>query len=55
MPTPLPKPWPSGPVVLGMPGRATAELAELLDVVEREVVAGEIEQAVEEHRAVAGR
>ena len=39
--------------VLGMAGRSAAELAELLDVVEAEVVAGEIEQAVEQHRAVA--
>jgi hypothetical protein len=41
--------------VLRMAGRSTAELTELLDVVEAEVVAGEIEEAVEEHRAVAGR
>ena len=44
-----------GHAVLGMSGRFASELAKLLDVVERKVVAGEIEQAVEEHRAVAGR
>src|SRR5580704_5348633 len=41
--------------VLGMPGRSAAELAKLLDVVERDLVAGEIEDAVEQHRAVSGR
>ena len=41
--------------VLGMARSFAAELAELLDVVERDVVAGEIESAVEQHRAVAGR
>src|SRR5208282_3732873 len=40
--------------VLGMPRRFAAELAKLLDVVERNVIAGEIEQAVDQHRAVAG-
>src|SRR5208282_4248179 len=41
--------------VLGMPGGSAAKLSELLDVVQRDVVAGEIEQAVEQHRAMAGR
>ena len=64
MPTALPKPWPSGPgrgldprgvAVLGVPRRAAAELAEALEVVERQAVAGEVEHAVEQHAAVAGR
>ena len=38
----------------GMAGRLASELPEVLDVVERQVVAGEIEQRVEQHRAVAG-
>ena len=41
--------------VLGMPGRLALPLAELLQVIEREVVAGEIEHAVQQHRRVAGR
>ena len=40
---------------LGMPGRLAAPLAEVLDVVQREVVAGQVQQAVEQHRTVPGR
>ena len=41
--------------VFGMAGRERAELAEALDLVDRHLlVAGEIEQRVEQHRAVAG-
>jgi hypothetical protein len=39
-----------------MAGRQRAELAEALDLVERHVgVAGEMQQRIEQHRAVAGR
>ena len=64
IPTALPKPWPSGPVVVstpgvspysGWPGVSRAELAELLDLVEADVVAGEVQARVEQHRRVAGR
>ena len=42
--------------VFGMAGRLRAELAEVLQVLERHVrIAGEIEQRIEQHRAVAGR
>ena len=63
MPTPLAKPWPSGPVVTSMPGGvavlgvargARAPLAELPEVVELEPVPGEVEHRVEQHRRVAG-
>ena len=40
---------------LGVAGRAAAELAEALQLVERQVVAGEVQEAVEQHAAVAGR
>ena len=40
---------------LGVPRRLAAPLAELLQIVERDVVAGEVEQRVQQHRAVAGR
>ena len=61
MPTALAKPWPSGPVVAstpgvrpysGWPGRARAELAEALELLERQVVAGEVEERVQEHARV---
>ena len=72
MPTALPTPWPSGPVVVstpgvwpysGMPRRAALPLPELLQVLEREVVAAEIQarcraastRARREHEAVAVR
>ena len=65
MPTAVASPWPSGPVVVSTPGgleilgmarRPGAELAEIPDLVERHLrVAGEIEQRIEQHRAVAGR
>ena len=45
-----------GMAVFGMAGGLGAELAEMLDLVDRHVlVAGQIEQRVEQHRAVAGR
>ena len=40
---------------LGMPGRARAPLAELLEVVDREVVAAEMQGGIEEHRRMAAR
>ena len=40
--------------VLGMARRLAAPLAELPDVVQRQVVAGDVQQAVEQGRAVAG-
>ena len=58
------EPWPSGPVVASTPGRevalrvagrAAAPLPEALELVEREVVAGQVQQGVEQHRAVPGR
>ena len=63
MPTPFAKPWPSGPVVAstpgvrpcsGWPGRARAPLAELLEIVEGEVVPGQVQERVQEHARVAG-
>ena len=57
-------PWPSGPVVVSMPGVLAVfgvaggggvELAEPLDLLDpHAVVAGEVEQRVEQHRAMAG-
>ena len=45
-----------GMAVFGVAGGLRAELAEILDLVDRHVlVAGEIEQRIEQHRAVAGR
>src|SRR5882724_11051110 len=41
--------------VLGMPRSSAPQLPEMLDVVQGQIVAGEIEQAVEEHRAVTSR
>ena len=65
MPTELPRPWPSGPVVVSMPGGMAvfrmagglaAELAEALQLIQRHVgIAGEMQQRIEQHRAVAGR
>ena len=40
---------------LGMTGRNAAPLAELFDLVKRQIVAGEVQQAVQQRRAVAGR
>src|SRR5438105_9902739 len=39
---------------LGMAGRMAAPLAELFDLLEREIIAGEMEHAVKQHRGVAG-
>jgi hypothetical protein len=65
MPTEVAMPWPSGPVVVSMPlvwkfsgwpGRQRSQLAEMLDLVERHVdIAGQIEQRIQQHRAVPGR
>ena len=45
-----------GVAIFGMAGGARTELAEMLDLVERDVgIAGEIEQRIEQHRAMAGR
>ena len=40
---------------LRMPRRLAAPLAELLEVIEREVIAGDVQQAIEQRRAVPGR
>ena len=62
MPTPLPTPWPSGPVVTstpavrwtsGCPGVSAAPLPELLDVVEGQPVPGEEQKGVQQDRGVA--
>ena len=65
MPTAIARPCPSGPVVASTPsmqevlrvaGARAAELAEVADLVHRRVrVAGQVEQRVDQHRAVAGR
>ena len=65
MPTAIATPCPSGPVVASTPGEqeilrmagaGAAELAEVLDVVDRRpLVAGQVQQRVDQHRAVAGR
>ena len=45
---------PGGVAVFRMAGGAAAELAEALDLIQRHVgIAGEIEQGIEQHRAVA--
>src|SRR5687768_18353768 len=41
--------------VLGMAGRLTLPLPEVLDVVERQVISREIQNAVQQHRCMAGR
>src|SRR5579862_3275386 len=41
--------------MLGMPRGSAAELPKLLEVVERNLVAGEVEDAVQQHRTVPGR
>ena len=47
---------PGGVAVFGMAGRERTELTEALDLVDRHLlVAGEMKQRVEQHRAVAGR
>src|SRR5579872_2371002 len=58
MPTAVEMPWPSGPVEaeFRVAGGGGVELAELLDLLDAHaVVAGEVEQGVEQHGAVAGR
>ena len=44
-----------GQQVLGMAGSPTAPLAKLLVVVQREVIAGQVQQAVKQHATVARR
>jgi hypothetical protein len=44
-----------GQVALGMARREAAPLAELLDLLDRQVVARQVQQRVEEHGAVARR
>ena len=41
--------------VLWVPGGLAAQLTKHFDVVQREIVAGEVEQAVEQHRCVTAR
>ena len=62
MPTALARPWPERTgggldaerqVVLGMPGGLAAELAETLELLDRQRVAGQMQQRVQQHRAVA--
>ena len=58
-------PWPSGPVVVSMPsampvfgmaGGLAVDLAKALQLIQRHVLdAGQVQQAVEQHRAVAVR
>ena len=65
MPTALPRPWPSGPVVVSMPGAwpysgwpAVLEPSwrKLRELLHRHAgIAGQMQQRVEQHRAVAGR
>ena len=64
MPTALPMPWPSGPVVVstpavwpcsGWPGRQRAPGPQRPEVVELEAVAGQVELDVERQARVAGR
>ena len=40
---------------LGKPQRLAAPLAELLDVVQREVISGQVQQTVEQRRTMSGR
>ena len=65
MPTAVARPWPSGPVVVstpgvwpysGWPGGVGAPLAEVAQLLHRHgLEAGQVQQGVEQHRAVAGR
>ena len=41
--------------VLGMPGRLAAPLPEVLDLVQREIVTGEMQQRIQQHGAVPAR
>ena len=63
MPTPLAKPCPRGPVVTstpgacrrsGWPGVLEPSWRKRLQLVERQIVAGDVQQAVEQGRTVAG-
>ncbi len=63
MPTAVAIPCPSGPVVVSTPGvwpysgwpASRAPLPEGLDVIEADIAAGEIQQCIEQHRAMARR
>ena len=64
MPTALAKPWPSGPVVVstpgvtptsGWPGVFECSWRKLRSSLDRQVVAGQMQQRVLQHRAVAVR
>ncbi len=44
-----------GQMIFGMTGGFAAELAEAFDLVEREVVPGQVEHRIEQHRAMPGR
>src|SRR3982750_4504929 len=58
MPTALASPCPSGPGVppdFRRPGGGGAELAEALQLLDRQVIAGQVEQRVLQHRAVSVR
>src|SRR5918996_4187611 len=44
---------PGGVAALGVPGRARAPLPERLELLQRQVVAAEVEQRVEQHGGVA--
>ena len=64
MPTAAPRPWPSGPVVVstpgvmkhsGWPGVFDSSWRKRLQLVDRDALdAGEVQERVEQHRAVAG-
>ena len=64
MPTALARPWPSGPVVVSTPGVSRTpdgpgvlrcSWRKRLQLLDRQVVAGQVQQRVEQHRAVAVR
>jgi hypothetical protein len=54
MPTALATPCPSGPVVVSMP-RCGSELAEIPELLHVERIAREVQQGIQQHRAVAVR
>ena len=64
MPTALARPWPSGPVVVSMPRCGSCSgwpavcepsCRNALHVVDRQRIAGQVQQRVQQHRAVAVR
>jgi len=46
---------PRGQPVLGMTGRDAAPLPKLLDLFQRQIVARQVQQTIQQHRAVSGR